>query len=616
MLEPNDRRHLLEALRPPDGYQLDCAIGTTFSLDLLALLTVPLAFALFDWEDEAGRPAADPLAVLEALRRYADRIHIFCQAGRIALPTNAQLLFGYLEDSVVAVKASKPGGVFHPKVWVLRFTRTEAQARYRVLCLSRNLTFDRSWDTVLTLEGDVVERKMAYAANHPLGNFVAALPALAVQPVSERVAANIERVQDELRRVDFELPAGFDDYAFWPIGIDGHRRWPFSGRIDRMLIVSPFVTPECLQRLTERGADHALISRLDSLTALNKKDFAGFKDIYALNPMADAEEPDTEAPTVLLDPEAPLAGLHAKLYVADEGWTAHVWTGSANATTAAFNANVEFLVELVGKKGTCGVKAMLGLAEGQTRFADLLQRYTPASAALKPDLIQRRLEEALRAAQAALAALPFIANVEPGDLPETYSVTLACKTAFDIASNVEVRCWPVSLAPTLATKITTTTTALAVFEPLAFESLTAFFAFRLTAHITERSLTSQFVLNIPLIGAPKDRRERLLRAMLRDRGQVMRILMFILSEDQPGSRGTGKPLAQWVAGPAAHPGALGELPLFEALVQTLHRDPARLDQIARLVEDLQRTPEGQNLLPEGFHSVWQPIWDTRRRLST
>lgn len=92
MLEPQSRRHLLEALRPPPGYALDCAIGTTFSLDLLTMLTAPLAFTLFDWEDEEGQPTADPLALLEAVRRYAGRISVFCQAGQIVIPKGNQPL--------------------------------------------------------------------------------------------------------------------------------------------------------------------------------------------------------------------------------------------------------------------------------------------------------------------------------------------------------------------------------------------------------------------------------------------------------------------------------------------------------------------------------------------
>ena len=91
MLKPTEREQLLEALRPPGGYDLDAAIGTTFSLDLLTLLTLPIGFASFDWQDDSGRPTAEPMALLEAVRRYAERMTIFCQAGRIAVPKKAWL---------------------------------------------------------------------------------------------------------------------------------------------------------------------------------------------------------------------------------------------------------------------------------------------------------------------------------------------------------------------------------------------------------------------------------------------------------------------------------------------------------------------------------------------
>ncbi len=86
MLEAEDRQLLLDALRPPAGYALDRAVGTTYSLDLMSLLVAPLAFALFDREASDGRLVADPIALLEAVRRNADRIDIFCQAGQIAVP--------------------------------------------------------------------------------------------------------------------------------------------------------------------------------------------------------------------------------------------------------------------------------------------------------------------------------------------------------------------------------------------------------------------------------------------------------------------------------------------------------------------------------------------------
>ena len=48
MLSPDDRHLFVEALRPPDGYQFDRGIGTTFTLDLLTLLVTPLSLALYD----------------------------------------------------------------------------------------------------------------------------------------------------------------------------------------------------------------------------------------------------------------------------------------------------------------------------------------------------------------------------------------------------------------------------------------------------------------------------------------------------------------------------------------------------------------------------------------
>src|SRR5271170_886920 len=158
MLNPLDRQLYLDALKPPVGYELDRAVATTFSLDLTTLLTVPLGFALLDWDDSQGRLLLDPVALLHSLRKYADRITVFCQAGRIATPAKQHPLFAHLERMIVEVHAAKPHGVFHPKVWLLRFLSKEAPVRYRLLCMSRNLTSDRSWDTLLTLEGDLADR--------------------------------------------------------------------------------------------------------------------------------------------------------------------------------------------------------------------------------------------------------------------------------------------------------------------------------------------------------------------------------------------------------------------------------------------------------------------------
>jgi hypothetical protein len=617
MLEPQSRRHLLEALRPPPGFTLDCAIGTTFSLDLLTMLTAPLAFTLFDWEDEEGQPTADPLALLEAVRRYSSRISVFCQAAQIAIPKKNQPLLSYLENSVFEVNASHPHGVFHPKIWILRFTNSEESTFYRFLCLSRNLTFDRAWDTVLVLEGEYVERRNAYSLNHPLGDFVSELPSLALRPLPEKVLADIERVQYELRRVVFDPPAGFDEIYFWPLGIEGTRRsWPFnprSRRLDRMLVVSPFVSAKCLTRLTESSGNNLLISSPAELDALDSSCLEHFEHVYVLSPAADLqEEPDegaSEAP-----PES-LSGLHAKLYIADAGWKARVWTGSANATNAAFNSNVEFLIELVGEKSRCGINAFLAQAQGQTGFRDMLQEFTPSEQ--PPDLKLKQLESLADKVRRELAAAGFVANISPADEALTFQISLRLqnKVSLNLPAETNTRCWPVTLHEAAGVTLTNSAHEMATFGPVSFEAITSFFAFEVAATDGERQAVVRFVLNLPLEDAPQDRQERILRSLLKNRDSVLRFILFLLAEGGADAAAILLATRAQLSGKDSRGRNGIEFPLFEILVRALDRDPAKLDQVARLVNDLRDSTEGQQLLPEGFDAIWEPIWAARKRLN-
>jgi phosphatidylserine/phosphatidylglycerophosphate/cardiolipin synthase-like enzyme len=62
------------------------------------------------------------------------------------------------------------------------------------------------------------------------------------------------------------------------------------------------------------------------------------------------------------------SGLHAKLFVIDHGWKTSVFTGSFNATVHALEHNVEFMVELVGKRSRFGVDQFLRQVKGETTF--------------------------------------------------------------------------------------------------------------------------------------------------------------------------------------------------------------------------------------------------------
>jgi hypothetical protein len=88
-----------------------------------ALLTIPAAFAFTgDVTTEDLLSTATPLELLNALRTQATKFTVCCDASGIDLPSDARSgVFAFLERSVVPVRAPRDG-VFHPKMWVLRFS--------------------------------------------------------------------------------------------------------------------------------------------------------------------------------------------------------------------------------------------------------------------------------------------------------------------------------------------------------------------------------------------------------------------------------------------------------------------------------------------------------------
>lgn len=623
MLQPQDRRLLMEALRPPPGMQLDYAIGTTFSLDLVALLVTPLAFTFFDWETADGQPTMDPVALLQAIRRNADRIAVFCQAGEIKVPPREQRLFAYLEDCVHEVTAPSANGVFHPKVWVLRFVGGDTGVMYRVICASRNITFDRSWDTLLVLDGHLRDRLNAFGMNHPLGDFVKHLPHMTLQALPASIVARIEQIQHEIRRVEFDHPEGMTLVAFWPLGIPGHQRWPFANARDRFLVISPFLAPGTLVALTPTAGRGVLVSRADSLSALAPELLARFEQVLVFDPAVDDADVESELtglgegePVVVgSDPaDDALRGLHAKLFVADDGWNARVWTGSANATQAAFQQNVEFLVELQGKRGQVGVDAVLGTEIAPTDLRKLLQPYTPIDRSVDDAWQQRFDREALQI-RLAVARAGLAAHVTSTAEKDVYGVKVVAERPETVANlAVELTCWPITCNEALFAQQAVFDKGAATtneFARLSIEGLTPFFAFCARIAVDDRVGECRFVLKLPLNGAPADRREHLLRYVIRNQREFMAYLLMLLAvpdSDQLGDADAQKPLV----GSLGWLQSWGREPVFESLVRCLDRSPHQLDEVARLIEDLRATEAGRGLIPMGFDTIWAPIWTARQ----
>lgn len=613
MLEPERRQLLLEALRPPAGFAFDAAVGTTFTLDLVALLVTPIAFAMFDVEADDGRALANPIAVLEAVRRHAGRVTVFAQAGEIKVPPAFRGAYAYLERSVVAVQPPRPGGIFHPKVWCIRYRSVDGESAYRFLCLSRNLTLDRAWDTVLRLDGRPA--KTPTALSKPLGEFVRSLPRLAVRPISPERQAQVKSIADEISTCSWEpLPDGLELKSFVPMGHDGKDSWPFPPDSWRRLIVAPFVKEDFLERFTKKGRRDYLVSRESTIEQLGKPPLAHLGRVCVIRPEADPEPAAIDGaadpgaggqPAEVESPE--LRGLHAKLFVMNDAYRAKIWTGSANATIQAFTRNVEFLVRLEGTNRLHSPEALTASEGPAVGFGKLLMDYTPPDEPKAPDP-KEEATFALDAVARELGGIKYEARAETLD-KDRWRLTLSAHSPLPkSAAQTKLRVRPVSLGAGAAVEPKSTKSGFEAQWVVSFAGLTEFFAIDLESGSGPDAAQVAFLVTAPLTGAPADRLERILASEIKNRSALLRLLLLLLGNLDAAFGDlvdivSGEP----TGGMWGQVNVLGSEALLEPLMRTLARDPNRLDDIERLVTELSKTDEGRDLLPPGWMSLWTAV---------
>ena len=82
--ETKDRVSYGNLLLPPDGYTLNFAVGTTYSLDLEALTAVCLSLGLA--EDTDSALLQNPVSMLNALQKVSEKVLIFARLDRSKCP--------------------------------------------------------------------------------------------------------------------------------------------------------------------------------------------------------------------------------------------------------------------------------------------------------------------------------------------------------------------------------------------------------------------------------------------------------------------------------------------------------------------------------------------------
>jgi hypothetical protein len=375
---PLDGLALLDQLRPPPRYRTTWAIGTTYSLDLVACVA---AIVALDGRVRDTTGFTVPSA-LRALGNLHDRVRIFAQQGCIHHSPKSNPRILALFDSIVRpVPFDLARRTFHPKVWVVRQdpARDEdgAQPRFLLLVGSRNLTRDTSWDLGIALEG-------APGKSTNIDGVRAFVERVCELGGEAGFGAEDARALDSVEWGD--LPRGIKAVSFAWHGGDGKFRSTEEGHPlslpvgQRLLVLTPFLDAQPVRQLAARwqhvsAENKLLLSGLDRLRGVAQKAPAQLASLHPCSIGVARDEPaDTsqEEPSQALSREdeaellEPDRGLHAKVIA--------VWTGKRAATVLLGSAN---LTDRAWNAANCEAWV---IAEGSAELADALWVWASARA--------------------------------------------------------------------------------------------------------------------------------------------------------------------------------------------------------------------------------------------
>ena len=604
-LTPETRVLLTDALRPPAGYRVEVAVGTTYSLNLTALLLAPLSFALFDQGNADELGAVDPIRLLEAVRRYADHTTVFCQAGSIHVPSRYRSILTFVEDSVLEAMPFHEEAIFHPKVWALRFVDQGDNRIHRVIILSRNMTLDRSWDTALVLDE---ERDGAIDAA-PAGDFVRDLPMLALRPLSTERAAEIGELASSLSVVRLAAPSPFTSGKLLPIGVTDDRVWPFPDHGKRLLAISPFLTKPALSAISKITTDRTIVSRAESLELVGAKLLEGWnvnvlQRLAEVDPGNDLDDVSAPTPNGFMESND---GLHAKTFVIDlGGGQSTIVTGSANLTSETWGTSVEFDAVLTGPTSACGVEAVLNGSPEAPGLSRILEEYSitdeegTTDAAIETSYALEHFHQQLAAHE------PNLHITSVADDRVTATLTLTIPSDPPGVTKIWLASLPGEIHSQPLGQILTWTIA-----PI---NITPFIAVETTYGEGAAKVTRRCVLKASLSGVIDGRRQDAVFSILRSKEDVLRYLVFLLGD--PSYDALFAQLAgvdsERFAG-SDRPGLTSaDVALFEPLVRATGRDEDALARVASLVEDLRELPNGHELVPDGFDELWDVVWQVHQ----
>lgn len=600
MLNPNnDRLDYGQILAPPAGYNLDFAVGTTYSLNLDALVGASLALGLSEETD--SELMNNPVCLLEALRSTGDNVALFCEGGQIHMPNRVTPLYILLEKMVFSVKPPKRKGIaaypsFHPKFWLIRYRNNDGELRYRVIVLSRNLTFDRNWDIAYYMDGHVTEDTTD--KNEPVCDFLRYLAAQLPNTESGKdKARKIRALIRELPNVIFE-PAekAFYDYEFIPNGVrrasGGVYQFDetdlFKDTFHEILIISPFLSGGVIRDFNDRNtrslindARYMLITREMSLGRLKPEDVSHFQIYTMRDAVIDGE-------TAISDEsqEIQKQDIHAKIYMIRKYSSSDLYLGSLNASHNAVYGNIEFMIRLRSKRRYLELDKLAASLFGTEKDGsdNPFQEVTLQTAIIEEE------DEPAKALDAVVKEINRSnpsAVVYPED-EEYYSASVhfeACDT----------KGYQISIRPLLSRR-TEEFSRDVLFTRLTITQLSEFYVIG----VSDGEQTVERILIIPTDGLPDDREKQVVSSVVNDRDCFYRYIAFLLGDDSILSmleiNNAGVEADDTMSRQVYHVPAL-----YEKMLQTAAVNPEKFKGI----EYLMKTISEDGIIPEDFKKLYE-----------
>lgn len=600
MLNPNnDRLDYGQVLAPPDKYRLDFAIGTTYSLDLDALVGACIALGLSEETD--SDLMKNPICLLEALRATGDKVALFCEGGQIHTPNSVTPLYILLEKMVFQVNTAKRRGIakfpsFHPKFWLLRYVDEQNNPLYRVVVLSRNLTFDRSWDITFCMDGKVNGRKTLKTA--PVGDFLSYL--VGQLPSDENAKAKqkkIRAIQRELPFVHFELNSReFDDFEFLPVGIkssnggfhsteDEPFNPLFNDSCHEVLVMSPFLSNSVIREFKERNTyinhtDYMLFTREMSLSKLNAEDCRNFRIFTMKDAVVDGESAISED-----EPQVQKQDIHAKVYMVRKNSDSYLYLGSLNASHNAMFGNIEFMMLLKSKNRYLNMtklsEALFNGSEDNPSNPFQEVFLTSEIAVDEEEEKQNLLDGYIKEINRLKPTARVIPNGEYFDLSVCFSDMIEAE-------------YKVSISPLLSNK-TEIISENILFKSLALTQLSEFYKIS----VSDGKRAVERIIIIPTEGLPEDREKAVVSSVVKDKECFYRYIAFLLGDSYV--LGALEAASSAESSIMNHSNSSACLPaLYEKMLQTAATAPERFKEIDYLVKAI----SSDGVIPENFEELY------------